>query len=689
LKYYLGCSGWSYDEWRGSFYYPEDLDNRYWLSYYSHIFDFVEIDSTFYRIPSKFMVNNWSKRTPDNFRFAVKFPKVITHDKRLKDVQKEIEIFYDAIEPLYDKILVFLMQLPPSLQIAEGFDLIKNLQYILDPSFRYAIEVRHHSWFNELFYNYLKEKNYCLIWSQQDILVTPPVLTTDFIYFRLIGDRSIDERDFDNIKKDRTREMHLWVNIIKDIEKNEKDVNTAIIAANNHYAGFGPMTAKLFAEILNLENKIKPFPIVDYQKEKNKIDQEKSKKNKYNHPKERWIGKAIFHVDINSFFSSCEEIKDASLKDKPHAVIMTDQDNNNITKGVVATCSYVAKKLGVQSAMPLYKALELCPNLILKTVDRKFYSKMSHLVMEILEGYADSFEQASIDEAYLDCTNKIISSSGNTNNLATVEEYALEIKKTIKEKCNGLLTSIGLAPTKSVAKIASDYQKPDGLTIVSGDELKDFLNPLEVERISGIGIKKQKILKEKMNIKTIGDLANTDVQILIERFGKKIGTWMWQVANGEDNDPVIPRGNHISLSNETTLEHFTLDRQIIKQSLYELIDELIERIRNNKYRFRTVGIKLVRTDFSIETREKSYNNYQTERESIESVIEELLNKFILEDSLALPSSSSSTTNPIPKKTITKKILPIRKLGLRVSNLIAIDNNSKKIEFRQMTLLDYV
>jgi uncharacterized protein YecE (DUF72 family) len=215
-------------------------------------------------MPSKFMVNNWSKRTPDNFRFAVKFPKVITHDKRLKDVAKDIEQFYDAMEPLYDKTLVFLMQLPPSLQISEGLDLIKNLQYILDPSFRYAIEVRHHSWFNELFYSYLKEKNYCLVWSQQDTLVTPPVLTTDLVYLRLIGDRSINERDFGKIKKDRTKEMQLWTNIIKVIQMNEKNVKTAIIAANNHYAGFGPMIAKLFAEMMNLQNKVRPFPIVDY-----------------------------------------------------------------------------------------------------------------------------------------------------------------------------------------------------------------------------------------------------------------------------------------------------------------------------------------------------------------------------------------------------------------------------------------
>jgi uncharacterized protein YecE (DUF72 family) len=203
-------------------FYPKELDNRYWLSYYSKIFDFVEIDSTFYRIPSLFMVNNWNKRTPDNFRFAVKFPKVITHDKRLKDVDKDVERFYDGMEPLYDKILVFLLQLPLSLQITEGLDLIKSLEYLLDQSFRYAIEVRHHSWFSELFYNYMKEKNYCLVWSQPDFLVTPPVVTTDFLYLRLIGDRSINERDFGKIQNDRIKEIQLWTDIFKDIQKNEK-----------------------------------------------------------------------------------------------------------------------------------------------------------------------------------------------------------------------------------------------------------------------------------------------------------------------------------------------------------------------------------------------------------------------------------------------------------------------------------
>ena len=278
----------------------KDLDNRYWLSYYSKIFDFVEIDSTFYRIPSTFMVNNWSKRTPDNFRFAVKFPKVITHDKRLKDASKDIEKFYDAMEPLYGKILVFLMQLPPSLQIAEGLDLIKNLQYTLDPSFRYAIEVRHHSWFNELFYNYLKEKNYCLVWSQQDILVTPPIVTSEFLYLRLIGDRSIDERDFGKIKRDRTREMQQWGNILKDIQKNTKNVKTAIVAANNHYAGFGPMTAKLLAEMMmDLKNHVRSFPIVDYKIPFLEFRETKDKQNSKIYKQLRFKTR---QTDISEFF---------------------------------------------------------------------------------------------------------------------------------------------------------------------------------------------------------------------------------------------------------------------------------------------------------------------------------------------------------------------------------------------------
>ena len=385
----------------------------------------------------------------------------------------------------------------------------------------------------------------------------------------------------------------------------------------------------------------------------------------------KWVGRAIFHVDINSFYSSCEEIRDPSLKGQYHAVIMTHQENNNITKGVVATCSYEAKRLGVQSAMPLSKAIELCPSLILLKVDKPYYNNISQKVMKILEKYGDTLEQASIDEAYLDCTNKI--STLNTK----VNEYAKLIKKTIKENCDGLSTSIGVATTKSVAKIASDYQKPDGLTIVYDDELKNFLDKLEVERISGIGPKTQKILKEDMKINTIGQLAKTDVQTLSDRFGRKIGTWMWQVSNGEYDDLVVPRGDHVSLSAESTLETFSRNRFEMKILLKELVDKLYERVTNNCYQFRTVGIKLVRTNFSIETRETSYTTYKSDRKSIESVIDGLLDRFALENKSGIDDTTTST----------EKILPVRKIGLKVSNLIKQDN--KNFQLNRKTLLDYI
>ncbi|MGD1836420.1 MAG: DUF72 domain-containing protein [Nitrososphaeraceae archaeon] len=255
MNFYLGCSGWSYEGWKGTF-YPENLDNRYWLSYYSDVFQFVEIDSTFYRIPSSMMVNNWHKRTPDNFKFAVKFPKEITHDNnKPSTVVQKLGSFYEVMKPLQKKVAAFLIQLPPWLNIVKGLNFLESIEYQLDNSYRYAIETRHASWFNELAYNYFKKNNYCLVWSQRDKLVTPPIVTTDFVYLRLIGNRSIDEKNFGKIMIDRKNEMQLWSKILLDIQRKKTNVNTVIISANNHYAGFGPGSTKLLAKMLNQEDK--------------------------------------------------------------------------------------------------------------------------------------------------------------------------------------------------------------------------------------------------------------------------------------------------------------------------------------------------------------------------------------------------------------------------------------------------
>jgi uncharacterized protein YecE (DUF72 family) len=252
LQIYVGCSGWSYSSWKGPF-YPIDLDNSEWLNYYSHVFDFVEIDSSFYKIPTAFTVKNWLKKTPDNFRFTAKFPKVITHDKRLKNVENELEIFFSQIDPLQDKTSALLIQLPPSLAIVEGLEALREFVPELDNRFRYAVEVRNNSWFQDLAYSFFANNNICLVWSQLAGLRTPPVITTDFLYVRFIGDRRIGEEDFGRIQIDRIAEMQYWSDKVKQITENVADrVELAIVAANNHYAGFGPGTANVFRRLLGL-----------------------------------------------------------------------------------------------------------------------------------------------------------------------------------------------------------------------------------------------------------------------------------------------------------------------------------------------------------------------------------------------------------------------------------------------------
>ena len=261
-----------------------------------------------------------------------------------------------------------------------------------------------------------------------------------------------------------------------------------------------------------------------------------SQRIKINQEPDSWIGKVIMCVDLNAFYPSCEELRDPDLKGKPHAVIMTDQKNKEITKGVVSSCSYGARRYGVNSAMPLSKAKLLCPDLILRPVNIRYYSEVSKGVMKILAEFADVLEQSSIDEAFLDCTLR--------NGHGAPEDLAMKIKDRIKDKC-GLLCSIGVTSTKSSAKIASDYKKPDGLTVVYPYNLAKFLEPLEVNKVAGIGPKTHERLKE-MGIDTLGQLAKADVKKLVEKFGVN-GQWMWDVANGRDEELVIPRGDHISI----------------------------------------------------------------------------------------------------------------------------------------------
>ncbi len=366
-----------------------------------------------------------------------------------------------------------------------------------------------------------------------------------------------------------------------------------------------------------------------------------------------WIGRVVICVDLNSFYPSCEELRDPTLKRKLHAVIMTDQ-KEDITKGVVSSCSYEARKHGVTSAMSLSRAQSLCPDLVLRPVDRGYYSKISHKVMSGLEEFADVLEQASIDEAFLDCTLKVGSNKP--------EDYGKKIKESIKDRC-GLLCSVGVTSTKATAKIACDYLKPDGLTVVYPDSLAAFLEPLQVSRVAGIGPKTQEALR-RLRIETLGHLATADYQKLIEQFGKN-GYWMWNVANGKDNELVVPREDHISLSTEYTLGNFTRDKIKVGTFLNELVDEIYQRAKKQEYLFKTIGVKIVRTDFTIESRETTFQYFQNSKEIISGVIENLVDKFAF-------------THDKPA---------IRKVGLKISHLIRETEIRKNAV--QKTLLDYL
>jgi uncharacterized protein YecE (DUF72 family) len=294
LKYRIGCSGWSYSSWKGPF-YPPNLENSDWLRFYSQIFDYVEIDSSFYSIPDQFIVRNWFKKTPENFGFTAKFPKTVTHDKYLVEVEEEVELFLENMQPLRDKTLALLIQLPPSMEIMPGLEGLRNLLPMLDNRFRYAVEVRHHSWFQDLAYNFFADNDICLVWSQLAKLRTPPIVTTDFLYVRFIGDRSMDEKDFGQIQKDRVLEMKKWANQIRKVDTGMgkgkgKEVSLAMIAANNHYAGFGPGTVNIFRNMVGLPE----LSWEDQQQIKDQLRQQKE------HEKDRQSGNPNFSFSKQS-----------------------------------------------------------------------------------------------------------------------------------------------------------------------------------------------------------------------------------------------------------------------------------------------------------------------------------------------------------------------------------------------------
>ena len=228
------------------------MGNKDFLSYYSKFFKFVEVDSTYYHIPSRSTVRGWKDKTPDDFKFSFKFPKVVTHEKKLEEVAKPLSILFYSLEPLIDKTLTLLIQLPPFLSEKKGFNPLQEMIRHLDKRYKYSLEVRHSSWFNDNVYSFLRENNISLVWSVRDKLQSPSIVTSDQVYVRFIGDRSISETDFGKVVKDRRKEMLEYVKQVRDTEDKNSNIYDVLISFNNHFAGFGPQSVNDFLKLMNM-----------------------------------------------------------------------------------------------------------------------------------------------------------------------------------------------------------------------------------------------------------------------------------------------------------------------------------------------------------------------------------------------------------------------------------------------------
>ncbi|HYB04619.1 MAG TPA: DNA polymerase IV [Nitrososphaerales archaeon] len=322
--------------------------------------------------------------------------------------------------------------------------------------------------------------------------------------------------------------------------------------------------------------------------------------------------RVIFHIDLNAFYPSVEVVCNPVLRGKP--LIVGADPKRGRGRGVVVSCSYEARKLGVRSGMPISRAFMLAPNAEYVRPNFPVYGKVSKRVMELLRTYADNFEQVSIDEAFLDVSDRV------EGNYDAARELAILIKTDLEAK-EELLCSIGIAPNKSSAKIASEFQKPDGLTVVHPGEVRAFLTPLPVSSISGVGKKTENFLRS-IGVRTIGDLQEVPGKQLVKYFGKT-GVWLWGVANGLEQIEVKERPMR-SLSAEHTFEQDVADKGSVFAKLEELARRLHGRVLSSRLEFRVVGIKIRFSHFQTYTRENTLPVYTT---NLETMLQEAKNLF--------------------------------------------------------------
>jgi DNA polymerase IV len=325
--------------------------------------------------------------------------------------------------------------------------------------------------------------------------------------------------------------------------------------------------------------------------------------------------RTILHLDMDAFFAAVEQSDHPEWQGKP--VIVGADPRNGKGRGVVSTCSYEARVYGVRSAMPISKAYQLCPQAMYVYPRGSRYAEVSRQVMAAIDHYSADVEQISIDEAFLDITSTQKLFGG-------ARALAVQLKTEVKNTTH-LTASVGIAPNKFVAKIASDLQKPDGLVIVPDDGVESFLAPLDLSRLWGVGQKTLPILQQ-LGLRTIGDLARFPQEELAKKLGRP-GLAFWHLAHGIDHREVVDDWAAKSISRETTFGQDTADDTVIRQTLLYLCDDLGYEMRKKNIKGRTVTLKIRLHDFSTFTRSRSLEETTDKTSLIWLTIEDLYNSF--------------------------------------------------------------
>jgi DNA polymerase IV (DinB-like DNA polymerase) len=328
----------------------------------------------------------------------------------------------------------------------------------------------------------------------------------------------------------------------------------------------------------------------------------------------------VFHVDFDYFYAQCEEVRDSKIKGKCVAVcIFSDRGGDS---GAIATANYNARNFGVRSGIPIMLAKNKLKeqDSVFLPADFDYYSEVSSKAMGIIEKYTDVFEYVGKDEAYLDVTKKTESDFHNAEHLA--QQLKNEIRNSLKLTC-----SIGITPNKLLSKIASDYKKPDGITIVKPEQVYEFLSPLKIREIPGVGKKTEDVFAQ-IGVNTIDNLREIDIFDLNKMFGRKTGGYIFNSARGIDVEVVKPRAPTIQFSKITTLKKNSKELEFLRENIEKLCVQLNKiAIENNKM-YRSIGIQFVNEDLSTKTKSRMLKNPGNNIMELKKVVNQLLEEAL-------------------------------------------------------------